>query len=60
MVKTRVKKLDADGISIIGQAGSQLVNQVRLANREAVTPSVVLKATKYIHLKNGGLRIVGA
>lgn len=52
--------LDADGISILGQAGSQIVTQVRLANPEAVTPSIVLKATKYIHLKNGGLRVVGA
>jgi len=52
--------LDADGISILGQAGSQIVNIVRLANPDAVTPVVVLKATKYIHLKNGGLRVVGA
>lgn len=52
--------LDADGISILGQAGSQIVNIVRLANPEAVTPVVVLKATKYLHLKNGGLRVVGA
>ena len=52
--------LDADGISVVGQAGSQVVNIVRLANPEAVTPTVLLKATKYIHLKNGGLRVIGA
>lgn len=52
--------LDADGVSIVGQAGSQLVNIVRLNNPEAVTPIVLLKATKYLHLKDGGLRVVGA
>jgi hypothetical protein len=52
--------LDADGISVVGQAGSQIVNIVRLANPDAITPTIVLKATKYIHLKDGGLRVVGA
>jgi hypothetical protein len=52
--------LDADGISVVGQAGSQVVVNIRLNNPEALTPSVLLKATKYIHLKNGGLRVVGA
>lgn len=52
--------LDSDGISVVGQAGSQVVVNVRLNNPQAVTPTVVLKATKYIHLKNGGLRVVGA
>lgn len=52
--------LDADGISILGMAGSQIISIVRHANPEAITPTIVLKATKYIHLKNGGLRVVGA
>lgn len=52
--------LDADGISVVGQAGSQVVVNIRLNNPETATPTVVLKATKYIHLKNGGLRIIGS
>jgi hypothetical protein len=52
--------LDADGISVVGQAGSQVVINVRLNNPQRATPTVVLKATKYIHLKNGGLRIIGS
>jgi hypothetical protein len=52
--------LDYDGISVLGQAGSQLVNVIRIAPAEAVTPTVILDATKYIHLKNGTLDIKGA
>jgi hypothetical protein len=49
-----------DGISVLGQAGSQIVLQVRHCNPEAITPTVVLDATKVIVLKDGGLRIMGA
>jgi hypothetical protein len=62
------EQLDMDGISVIGQAGSQLVNIISLDNTIAdgstvdtsITPTIALTATKYIHLKDGGLRIVGA
>jgi hypothetical protein len=49
-----------DGVSILGQAGSQVITIVRMANPEAVTPTIVLDATKVIVLKDGGLRIMGA
>lgn len=52
--------LDADGVSILGQAGSQIVSVVRHASPVDITPTIVLKATKYLHLKNGGLRVIGA
>jgi hypothetical protein len=52
--------LDADGISVLGQAGSQIVNILRCANIEDITPLVVLTATKYLVLKDGGLRVQGA
>lgn len=52
--------LDYDGISVLGQAGSQLVTQIRNNPIEAITPTVILDATKYIHLKDGALRIIGA
>ncbi len=52
--------LEFDGISVLGQAGSQLVIQARLAPDVAITPTVVLDATKYIQLKNGTLDIKGA
>jgi len=42
------------------QAGSQVVTIVRMANPEAVTPTIVLDATKVIVLKDGGLRVMGA
>jgi hypothetical protein len=62
------EQLDMDGISVIGQAGSQLVNIINIDNTIAdgsavdasITPTIALTATKYIHLKDGGLRIVGA
>lgn len=49
-----------DGISILGQAGSQVVTIIRMANPEAYTPTIVLDATKVICLKDGGLRVMGA
>jgi hypothetical protein len=60
--------LDADGISVLGQAGSQIVTALRTLQpalgasgaNSNITPVVLLKATKYLHLKNGGLRVVGA
>jgi hypothetical protein len=58
------EQLDMDGISVIGQAGSQLVNiiscEAGTAASPSITPTIALTATKYIHLKDGGLRIVGA
>lgn len=53
------QELDADGISVLGQAGSQIVNILRMANPEDVTPIVCLTATKYLVLKDGGLRVQG-
>jgi hypothetical protein len=52
--------LDFDGLSVLGNAGSQLVVQIRINPAEAVTPTIVLDATKYIQLKNGTLDIKGA
>ena len=49
--------LDADGLSVLGQAGSQVVVQV--AQTGAVTPVVALLATRYLSLMNGQLRIIG-
>lgn len=49
--------LDADGLSVLGQAGSQLVVQV--SQTGSVTPVVALMATKYLSLMNGTLKIVG-
>lgn len=58
------EQLDMDGISVVGQAGSQLVNiiscEAGTAASPSVTPTIALTATKFIHLKDGGLRIVGA
>lgn len=58
--KNTSEPLANDGISILGQAGSQIVTIVRQANPEAVTPTVVLDATKVLVLKDGGLRVMGA
>lgn len=54
--------LDIDGVSVLGQAGSQVVLQVSFASTpsEAITPNVSLIATRYIVLKNGAVSIVGA
>ena len=49
-----------DGISILGNSGSQLIVIARHMNPEAVTPTIVLDATRVIVLKDGGLRIMGA
>jgi hypothetical protein len=54
------EQLDADGVSVLGAAGSQIVNIIRMANPEDVTPLVCLTATKYLVLKDGGLRVQGA
>ena len=40
--------------------GSQIVVIWRGANPEAITPTVVLDATKVLVLANGGLRVMGA
>ena len=54
--------LDIDGVSVLGQAGSQVVLQVGFASTpgEAITPNVSLVASRYIVLKNGAVSIVGA
>lgn len=49
--------LDADGLSVLGQAGSQVVIQV--AQTGSVTPIVSLHATRYLSLMNGTLKIIG-
>ena len=56
--------LDADGISVLGQAGSQIVSLVRIApNGTYWTTGVVfnvhLERSRYLVLKNGALRIEG-
>jgi hypothetical protein len=50
--------LDADGFSVLGQAGSQVVVQVTVGSA-AVTPVISLHATRYLSIMNGGLRIIG-
>lgn len=54
------EKLEADGVSVLGQSGSQAIVILRNNPTESLTPTVSLIATKYLHLKSGGLRIVGA
>ena len=49
--------LDADGLSVLGQAGSQVVVQV--SQTGSVTPVIALMATRYLSLMNGQLRIIG-
>ena len=56
--------LDADGISVLGQAGSQLVTLLRIAPNASyfasgVTPTIHLERTRYLVLKNGALRVEG-
>ena len=56
--------LDADGISVLGQAGSQLVTLLRIAPNttyftNGITPNIHLERTRYIVLKNGALRVEG-
>ena len=56
--------LDADGVSILGQSGAQIVTVIRnnfnAVSSTGLTPTVSLLATKYLHIKNGALKIVGA
>lgn len=49
--------LDADGVSVLGQAGSQCV--IQISQTGSVTPVVALIATRYLSLMNGTLKIVG-
>ncbi len=49
--------LDADGVSVLGQAGSQVV--VQITQTGANTPVVALIATRYLSLMNGTLKIIG-
>jgi hypothetical protein len=49
--------LDADGVSVLGQAGSQVV--VQITQTGSVTPVIALIATRYLSLQNGTLKIVG-
>lgn len=54
--------LDADGLSVLSQAGSQCVVQVAPQTNipaSGITPVVSLHATRYLSLMNGTLRIVG-
>lgn len=56
--------LDADGISVLGQAGSQLVTLLRVAPNatyftQGIIPNIHLERTRYIVLKNGALRVEG-
>jgi hypothetical protein len=56
--------LDADGISVLGQAGSQIVSLVRIAPNatywtNGVQFNVHLERSRYLVLKNGALRIEG-
>lgn len=56
--------LDADGISVLGQAGSQLVSLIRIAPNltyfpNGVTPNIHLERTRYLVIKNGALRVEG-
>ena len=56
--------LDADGISVLGQAGSQIVSLVRIAPNgtywtNGVIFNVHLERSRYLVLKNGALRIEG-
>ena len=53
------EELDADGVSVLGQAGSQLIAQLKGTAVEGLTPTISLVATKYISLKDGALKIIG-
>jgi len=54
------EELEADGVSILGNSGSQLISQLRNSPGENIVANVSVIATKYLHLKDGGLRVVGA
>lgn len=67
--------LDADGISVLGQAGSQIVTLLRIAPAigtnaatngttrsyigSGVTPNIHLERTRYLVLRMGSLRVEG-
>jgi hypothetical protein len=56
--------LDADGISVLGQAGSQLVTLLRVAPNgtyftSGIIPNIHLERTRYLVIKNGALRVEG-
>lgn len=53
------EELDADGVSVLGQAGSQLIAQLKGTAVEGLTPTISLVATKYISLKDGALKVIG-
>ena len=59
-----VEPLDADGISVLGQAGSQIVSLMRIAPNatywtNGVVFNVHLERTRYLVLRNGALRVEG-
>lgn len=58
--------LDADGISVLGQAGSQIVTLLRVAPytgaggfTNGILANIHLERTRYLVLKNGALRVEG-
>ncbi len=53
------EELDADGVSVLGQAGSQLIVQLKGTSLESTTPTISLVATKFISLQSGTLKIIG-
>ena len=58
------ESLDADGISVLGQAGSQIVSLMRIAPNgtywtNGVQFNIHLERSRYLVLKNGALRIEG-
>ena len=52
--------LDADGVSIAGASGAQLIVQLKNNPSDSVTPLVSIMATKYIQLQGGALKVLGA
>ena len=61
-----VEPLDADGLSVLGQAGSQIVSLMRIAPltsspgwTNGVVFNVHLERTRYLVLRNGALRVEG-
>ena len=59
-----VEPLDADGISVLGQAGSQIVTLLRVAPNatyftSGIVANVHLERTRYLVLRNGALRVEG-
>ena len=58
--KNTSQPLDADGVSIAGASGAQLIVQLKNSPSDAVTPTVSIMATKYIQLQGGALKVLGA